>query len=125
MSIAFCVSCGLRDGIVKLGRLEHPNEPDLAEILERVELEVTDEVEEGRAVLTVRRGGEAGTHTTSDAEILYPRWDELAVDDVATRSEADLDLVTRAHELLASPAPNVESLLGVLGTEPRPGGRRG
>jgi len=110
MSVAFCVASGLLDGTVRLGRLEKPNDADVADLLERLTVRPDPALEENVAELriTLDDGEEIVAGTSADA-ILYPTWAELsaAAAGLALRSEADEGLVLAVAAELAQDTPDV------------------
>lgn len=119
MSIAFCVTCGLLDGAVRLGRLEDPNAPDLRALLDNVVVEPDDGLAENEAAIEVDAGGEHVTRSGQARDILYPRWADLAADSaaLARRSEADAGVVDAARDELRRPAPEAAALRTALRLE--------
>ena len=114
MSLAFCVACGARDGLVSLRALEDPDDPALETLIDRFTLTVRDDVGESEATLTVTAGGRRFELRGTGAEILFPHWDGIDADAVATRSEADPGIVGRAREELMRDAPDVNALKALL-----------
>jgi 2-methylcitrate dehydratase PrpD len=95
MSVAFCVACGLEDGLVRLERLDHPNETALRALIESLRLDADSDVPETEAVLEVSAAGKTVRLAASGASVLYPEWDTLREesDAVAERSEASTESV--------------------------------
>jgi 2-methylcitrate dehydratase PrpD len=90
MSVAFCVACGLEDGLVRLDRLDRPNDADLRSLIERVSLEPDPAVPEMEALLEVSADGETVRLKNDGASVLFPTWQALSAEaaTVAGRSEA-------------------------------------
>jgi 2-methylcitrate dehydratase PrpD len=90
MSVAFCVACGLEDGLVRLDRLDHPNEAALRGLIERLSLDADSDVPETETVLEVSADGQTFRLAASGSSVLYPEWGTLREESevVAERSEA-------------------------------------
>lgn len=120
MSVVFCVTCGLLDGKVRLERLERPNEPRALELASRVKLLPDPELKETHAILEVALDGRQSTAKGSGAELLYPSWASVAgaVDEVAARSEAPVELVSAVRDELRRDEPDAVRLRDLLDAEP-------
>jgi 2-methylcitrate dehydratase PrpD len=111
MSIAFCVGCGLADGVVGLARLEAPNEAELSALTARVEVAGAADLEDGEARLEcLLADGETIRSRASAAEVLFPAWEALDSAALASRSEAPEPLVAALREALAAPNPSAPAL---------------
>lgn len=98
MSVAFCVACGLEDGLVRLNRLERPNAAELRRLIECVNLEADPAVPEMAAMLEVSADGSTVRLKSDAASVLFPTWQALSAQAaiVADRSEAPTDAVDLA-----------------------------
>lgn len=116
MSIAFCVTCGVLDGAVRLARLEEPNHPDLVALIDHVEVRPDPALEENEAAIEVRAGDRVVTRAATTADVLFPAWSELSADPaaLARRSEADEAAVAAAGAELGGRAPDARALRRIL-----------
>jgi hypothetical protein len=123
MSVAFCVSSGLQDGLVRLARLEQPGDAGVAALIERFRLTPRPDLQESEATLTVTAsGGRRLELRATGADILYPRWDGIDAEAIATRSEASARTVEGARDELMRDAPDVKALKDLLEGAPCPVG---
>jgi hypothetical protein len=103
MSVAFCVACGLEDGLVRLDRLDRPNDADLRRLIECVSLEADPDVPEMEALLEVAADGQTVRLKNDGASVLFPTWAALSAEaaTVAGRSEAPAAAVAAACSQLS------------------------
>ncbi|MGH2948066.1 MAG: MmgE/PrpD family protein [Solirubrobacteraceae bacterium] len=118
MSLAFCVACGITDGLVPLGRLERPGDAGLAHVIERVELQPRGDLAETEATLTVTAGDRCIEIRGAGADVLYPSWHGMDADSLAARNEAGAGLVRNARDELMRDAPSARSVKDLLKGEP-------
>lgn len=116
MSVAFCVSCGLADGVVRLERLEAPNEPEIQAMLERVRLEPDAALGDTEGRLAVWAGGRTLQLTGSGHNILYPTWETMRTDTdgLAARSEASAADVRALCDELSGSRPQASRLRSIV-----------
>jgi hypothetical protein len=114
MSVCFCTAAGIRDGAVGLGRLEAPNE--LAGVFKLVAVEPDAAIPEGTARLVLDFGSGEAELTASSSELLFPSWNSLAWNAVglASRTEADPEMVEEAVGRLSSERPDARELDALL-----------
>jgi 2-methylcitrate dehydratase PrpD len=115
MSVGFCVACALSDGMVRLERLERPN--DLADLAASVQIKLDETLGESEAVLALDVGGERREYAGEGVSLLYPTWETIVREGaiVAVRSEADPALVARTIDHLRVPRPDARRVNAVLG----------
>ena len=111
MSVAFCVACALRDGVVRLERLERPNDNDMMELIRRIHVGSDPSIPENEAFVEVAAGPRKLRASATAGEILYPAWDALQASDLARRSEADVETVERMRAVLAQDTVDAHALL--------------
>lgn len=110
MSVAFCVACGLSDGVIRLARLENPHEVPL---LDLVEVTADPAVAEHEARVEVDLDGEILRRTGRARELLFPVWTDAAPAEIARRSEADEGVVRAAAAELSRERPRADVLRGL------------
>lgn len=117
MSISHCVACGLADGLVRLHRLENPNQSDVTSLAERITVVTDPSLDDSSVVLAFSvRGGETVELAATGREILYPSWRDLLQElpALADRTEAAHDSVSAVGDHMARTEPDFVALLDLL-----------
>ena len=112
MSLSLCVACGMADGIVRLARLEDPNQAELAAIVRTIEVRLAPSLEETHATLAVSAARRTCEASASGSEILFPSWKEVTneLDALCRRTEADEVAVRSAAELVGAGALDARAI---------------
>lgn len=115
MSVGFCVSCTLADGVVRLARLEAPDE--LTAAAAGVDIVADSSLEESEAVLALDIGPETHEYHGEGSLLLFPSWETITgeVSALAARSEAEEALVHRAMDHLGVTRPDARRVSELLG----------
>jgi 2-methylcitrate dehydratase PrpD len=115
MSVVFCVGAGISDGVVRISRLDHPQE--LEPIYSRVELIPDTSLAEGFAEIELESASGIERLSASSASILYPSWDEVrgSIDEIAARSEADISVVESIVQALSRDKVDAQALCTLVG----------
>jgi 2-methylcitrate dehydratase PrpD len=117
MSVSHCVACGLADGLVRLQRLESPNQADVARIAERIEVVADPSCDESSALLTFgARGGDTVELSATGSEILHTSWIDLLQElpALADRTESTRENVHAVVEQMALNEPDFSVLAELL-----------
>jgi 2-methylcitrate dehydratase PrpD len=116
MSIAFCVSCALLDGTVRLDRLERPNDVDVAALLETLDVYPDPAIEHKSSRIEVDVDGRTIVKEGRADDILHPTWRELSADPLglAHRCEVDFTFVKQAIAVLSANKVDARELRPLL-----------
>lgn len=112
MSVAYCVACGLSDGLVSLHRLDHPDE--LSPLVDIIDVIPDRGLAELDTALTVQTDEGDVRLSVSGGSLLFAGWDDTDASQVAHRSEAPADAVEAVRKELSQQRPDSRVIREIL-----------